>query len=102
MIIGAALYTDALKPASLLSLTLQDDNVDIVHGLKSILRAHSSLKKLSSLDPGEWPSLKVVFSQMKDEHGGKVYQGSELCRFNDSTVNSCKQQALADTSSLDQ
>ena len=61
MIVGAALYTDALKPASFLSLTLQDD---IVQGLKSILKAHSSLKKLSSLDPGEWPVLKMVLSQM--------------------------------------
>ena len=31
MIIGFALYTNALKPASLLSLTLQDDNIDVEH-----------------------------------------------------------------------
>ena len=33
ILIGAALYTDALKPASILSLTLQDDHVNIVQGL---------------------------------------------------------------------
>ena len=33
MIIGSALYTDALKPASLLSLTLQDDEIDMARVL---------------------------------------------------------------------
>lgn len=45
MIIGSALYTDALKPASLLSLTLQDDDINIVQGIKHILKSHSSLKR---------------------------------------------------------
>ena len=40
LIIGSALYTDALKPASLLSLTLQDDDINIVQGIKHILKAH--------------------------------------------------------------
>ena len=47
MIIGSALYTDALNPDSLLSLTLQDD-INIVQGTKHILKSHSSLKKLTS------------------------------------------------------
>ena len=41
MIIGCALYTDALKPASLFSLTLQDDDVNIVQGIKHILQSHN-------------------------------------------------------------
>lgn len=86
MLIGSALYTDALKPASLLSLTLQDDNVDVIHGIKHILKSHGSLKKLSSQNPEEWPVTKVVLSRMKDEHGGKVYQGSELHHFSDGII----------------
>ena len=42
MIIGSALYTDALKPASLLSLTLQDDDINIVQGIKHILKSKES------------------------------------------------------------
>ena len=72
------LYTDALKPASLLSLTMQDDDIDVVKGIKHILKSHSSLKKLTSQNPLEWPVTKVVLSRLKDEHGGKVYQGA--CR----------------------
>ena len=30
MIIGSVMYTDALNPASLLSLTLQDDDINVV------------------------------------------------------------------------
>ena len=40
-----------LKPAVALSLTLQDDRVNTVDGIKQILRAHQSLNKLSSQDP---------------------------------------------------
>jgi len=101
MIIGSALYTDALKPASLLSLTLQDDDINIVQGIKHILKSHSSLKKLTSQNPVEWPVTKVVLSRLKDENGGKVYQGSELHHFRDTTTKSCADQALANLKSLD-
>lgn len=102
MIIGAALHTDALKPASLLSLTLQDDDIDIVQGIKHILKSHNSLKKLTSQNPLEWPVTKVVLSRLKDENGGKVYQGSELHHFRDTTIKTCQDQALGDLKSLDE
>ena len=78
MIIGAALYTYALKPASLLSLTLQDDNIDMVQTIKHILKSNSSLKKSTSQNLVKWPVTKIVLSKLKDENGGKVYQGLEL------------------------
>lgn len=45
--------------------------------------------------------LKVVLSRMKDENGGKLYQGSELHNFSITTVKICADQALADLLSLD-
>ena len=101
MIIGSALYTDPLKPASLLSLTLQDDDIDIAQGMKHILKSHSSLK-LTSQNPAEWPMTKVVLSRLKDENGGKVYQGSELHHFRDTTTKTCQDQALTDLKSVDE
>ena len=101
MLIGSVLYVDMLKPASLLSLTLQGNNLDIVQGIKHILESHSSLQKLSSKNPLEWPVTKVVLSRLKDEQGGKVYQGTELHHFSDTIINSCRDQALADLNSLD-
>jgi len=60
MIIGCALYVDVLKPASLLSLTLQDDNIDVAQGIKSILKSHTSLSKLTAQDVVERPVTKLV------------------------------------------
>ena len=40
----------------------------------------------------EWPVTKVVLR--KDENGGKVYQGSELHNFKDSTIKACQDQDL--------
>ena len=103
MIIGCALYTDVLKPASLLSLTLQDDNVDVAQGIKSILKSHTSLKKLTTQDVMEWPVTKLVLSKLSDEDGSnvKVYQGFELKNFSDVIIRACSDQALADLKSLD-
>ena len=78
---------------------MQDDDVDVIHGIKHILKSHSSLKKLSSQKPEEWAVTKVFLSRLKDEHGGKVYQGAELCHFSDGIIKSCKDH---DLSSLDQ
>ena len=43
-ILGCALYADILKPAAVLSLCLQDDELDVVAGIKSILKSSDSLK----------------------------------------------------------
>ena len=85
------LYTDALKPASLLSLTLQDDEINVAQGI-----SHTSLKKLSTQNPAEWPVMKVVLSKLGDESGDKVCQGAELHGFRDNTIKTCQDQALAD------
>ena len=74
---------------------------DVVQGIKNILKSHTSLKKLISQDMVKWPVTKVVLSKLKDENGGKVYQGSELHNFKDSTIKTCQDQALADLKSLD-
>ena len=44
LLIGAALYIDVLKP---LSLSLQYESLDIVGGIKSILKASKSLQSMS-------------------------------------------------------
>ena len=60
MTTGSALYNDALKLASLLSLTLQEDDINIVQGIKPILKYHSSRKKLTSQDLVKQPVTNVV------------------------------------------
>ena len=99
MIIGSALYSDALKPASLLSLTLHNE-INIVQDIKHILKAHSSLQ-LTSVNPVEKAVTKVILSRLKDENRGKVYQESELHNFWDTTTKSCADQALADLKSFE-
>ena len=47
VLLGCALYVDILQAPSFLSLTLENDGLDIVQG---ILKFHQSLKKLSSQD----------------------------------------------------
>ena len=47
ILLGCAMYIDILQSPSILSITLQDDDIDVALGIKSLLKSHSTLKKLS-------------------------------------------------------
>ena len=66
MLIGCAMYVEALKPVSLLSLTLQKEGADIVTSIDNTLKSVKSLKALSELAPVEWPTVKLVTNRLKD------------------------------------
>lgn len=73
--------------------TLLGEKLDIVLDLWSILQAKKSLKNLFNLDPLEWPTVKLVCNRLMN---GNDYQGTTLKNFNEATLKSCKDQALAD------
>lgn len=106
ILIGCALYVDVLKSLSLLSLSLQKENLDIVMALQHILRLVKHLKALAKSPPEEWPTAKLVLSKItsKEEanRSNSEYQGTILKSFNPSTLHSCQDQALHDLLQLDQ
>ena len=59
------MYTDLLKPPSILSLILQDSNVDIVTGIKHILKSSKNLKSLKKQDPIQWPTGLLLLGSRK-------------------------------------
>ena len=69
MLVGEAMYVDVLKPPSVLSLSLQDENLDTVGGIKNILKSSKSQKSLAEQDPLEWPTIKLVCSRIQEEDG---------------------------------
>lgn len=73
IVMGCAMFIDILQSLSLLSLSLQDNNLDMIKGIHGILKSHKFLKKLSSLDPFQWPSSKTI--EDPDEEGKYTYQG---------------------------
>jgi hypothetical protein len=101
MLIGCSMYVDVLKAPSILSLTLQDDGVDIIQGIKSILKAVSSLQSLCKENPREWSTMKLVLSRITEEGSKKVYQGSTLSSYTDAMLSNCSAQAKADLEKLD-
>ena len=60
MLIGAAIYTNILKSPSCLSLTLQEEEIDVIKGIQHLLNSRKSLQSLSKQNPLEWPSVGVV------------------------------------------
>jgi len=58
-------YVEALKPVSLLSLTLQKEGANIVTSIENTLKSVKALKFLSELAPIEWPTVKVGEEEVK-------------------------------------
>ena len=101
ILLASALYVNILQPASCLSLTLQCDNMDVVMGIKHILKSSRSLNKLQSQDPLEWPTAKLICSKIKEEDDTQTYQGAVLHNFNDATKFFCKRLDDDDLKRLD-
>lgn len=84
VIYGCSLYAEILKPVSLLSLSLQGNDLDIVLGIKNILKAQLALKNTHRLPVHEWPTVKLFYFYNRtkvDERKRIILSGSaiELC-----------------------
>ena len=102
VLIGAAMYVDVLKAPALLSLSLQEEKLDIVLGIQQLLKSTKSLKKMAEQDPLLWPTVKLVCSRVKEEGESKVYQGAVLSNYSSTTLKACADQALAAVKQLDE
>lgn len=98
LLIGIALYTEVLKPASVLSLCLQSDDVDIVGSIKSILKALKSLHVLSEKEPKDWPTLKLVKDRIDSQN---EYQGVIVSPDFETILGRCTTDSLADLHRLE-
>ena len=65
VLVGCALYTEVLKPLSMLSLTLQSDSSDIVTSMKAV----KTLKSLAEEDPKQWPTIQLIQSRIREVDG---------------------------------
>ena len=68
MLIGCAMYVEALKPVSLLTLILQK-GADMVTSIENTLKSVKALKSLSELAPIKWPTVKLVKRRLKEVKG---------------------------------
>ena len=96
MFVGAALYIDVLKPASVLSLTQQEEKLDTVQGLKAILKSAKSLEKMAEKDPLQFPRVSLVCGRIKEEDrdGSMIYQGAAADSYTSHSIKHCTEQAL--------
>ena len=93
------MFIDILQSPSILSLCLQDNNLDMVKGIRGILNYHKFLKKLSSLDLLQWPMVRVTCNKIiedPDKDGKYTYQGVCLKNYSESVKKVCKDQATTD------
>ena len=79
LLVVCALYIDALRPLSLLSLTLQRDDADIVSSIENTLKSAEALQLLAEKDPHEWPSIKLLRQSISDSDGQQKYQAVPRC-----------------------
>ena len=68
-LIACAMYTQVLKPPSILILSLQGSDVDIVFGIKQLWKASTTLASMVKQDPLQWPTIKIVLDRVKNDSG---------------------------------
>ena len=100
ILIGCAMYIEALKPVSLLSLSLQGEGADIVLSMENTMKSVKSLKKLTQHEVSEWPMVKLVKKRLKESDGNQEYQGMAISDF-DATLETCSRDVMADLRCLD-
>ena len=91
---------EVLKPPSILSLSLQGSDIDIIFGIKQLLKASTTLISMLKQDPLQWPTVKLVLDRVKNEGGETVYQGVTLKKYDTATLSYCSHEALADLERL--
>ena len=100
VLVSCALYIEALKPVSLLSLTLQSEKADIVSSIENTLKSVKSLQALVQKDPKEWVQIELLKNNIKEVEGKREYQGFPVPDI-DATVDQCKVHVLADLKRLE-
>ena len=70
-------FVDLLIPISILSKTLQNDEIDILEALTGVLRTLKELDKLLSKPVGQWATYRSVLKKCED----KGYQLQEPKNF---------------------
>jgi len=100
-ILGCALYADILKPASILSLCLQYTELDVVAGIKSVLKLSAAFKNLAKTETMQWATVKLVQDRIRYSEDTKSYQGVSLSNCGIMFQQSSIRHALNDLNSLD-
>lgn len=73
-ILGCAFFCDLLSPCAVFSKILQQDTLDILGALTSLLRTVQELNKLSSRSLQQWPTYSATLTNITQEDGSNFYQ----------------------------
>ena len=101
ILVACCLYIEALKPVSILSLTMQEDSTDVVSCVESTLRSSRALQSLTEKNPGLWSTIESLKRSVKEVDGELEYQGVAVDNI-DKVVDQCKKHVLADIDRLQQ
>lgn len=79
-LLGCAVFVDLLTPCSIFSKEMQNDEVDFLSALNSLLRMVKEIDKLSAKKIDEWPTYSGILKKVTVEEGKETYQCQELKR----------------------
>ncbi len=81
MILWCALFHYLLKPCSILSKALQDDNVSIIDAIQGVVKTNKSIEQLKATSWDDFPSVKKVISRITTSQDGiSTYQATNFAQ----------------------
>ena len=86
VLFGCAIFHDILKSYSVLCQRLQSDELCVVRAIDSVMKAKTTLDKLTSKPFNEFPSVAKILDRIKHEEVGHYYQGVKLKEYDSSLL----------------
>ena len=80
VLVGCAFFHDLLKPCSVLSKVLQDEELNIIDSIEAIMKTNKAIERIKTLNLEDLPTVSQVMSRVQG-HEEVIYQGCELVNY---------------------
>ena len=77
---GCAFFHDLLKPCSVLSKVLQDEELNIIDSIEAIMKTNKAIERIKTFNLEDLPTVSLVMSRVQG-HEEVIYQGCELVNY---------------------
>ena len=78
--VGCAFIHDLLKPCSVLSKVLQDEELYIIDSIEAIMKTNKAIERIKTLNLEDLPTVSQVMSRVQG-HEEVICQGCELVNY---------------------
>ena len=86
VLLGCCFFHDLLKPCTILSKVLQDDELSVTDVIEAPLKTKKNIEKLRTTKFEDLPTVRKIMARIQDTNDGTTYQGVQLTRYKEAVA----------------